>query len=368
MPGPIIQDPTPEWMKAKNASVLDPTYKKVGRSIAHVLGLDDPQSQVLAMATPLVPEGQETVGPVLKALRDRVAKTIRAFHGSPHDFEKFSLSKIGTGEGAQAYGHGLYFAENEGIARSYREGLSTPKVTWLDGPEPGAVKVPGKWVDARQNVYGDKKWYRVDGAGEWDSQPFASQADAVATLPEPRYRKTEPGGRMYEVSINADPDQLLDWDKPYTQQSAAQKLPLSVVKETEPSDSKWLAKMGDHTINGFDTKREAQAWVDAATGGEIYRAQEPQGLRTVNDRFRQQGIPGIKYLDGGSRAAGEGSRNYVIFDDSLVSILKKYGVALPVIEGLRQKAAQQNGQLNRSDVNPHLIRGGLMQRMQPEVQ
>jgi len=34
------------------------------------------------------------------------------------------LSKIGTGEGAQAYGHGLYFAENEGVARSYRDALT----------------------------------------------------------------------------------------------------------------------------------------------------------------------------------------------------------------------------------------------------
>src|SRR5262245_50888468 len=44
---------------------------------------------------------------------------IRAYHGSPYDFERFDLSKIGTGEGAQAYGHGLYFAENPATAQSY---------------------------------------------------------------------------------------------------------------------------------------------------------------------------------------------------------------------------------------------------------
>jgi len=32
--------------------------------------------------------------------------SIRAYHGSPHDFERFDASKIGTGEGAQAYWHG----------------------------------------------------------------------------------------------------------------------------------------------------------------------------------------------------------------------------------------------------------------------
>src|SRR6056297_1915248 len=49
---------------------------------------------------------------------------MRLYHGSPHDFDKFSMDKIGTGEGAQAYGHGLYFAENEDVARGYRDALS----------------------------------------------------------------------------------------------------------------------------------------------------------------------------------------------------------------------------------------------------
>jgi hypothetical protein len=42
---------------------------------------------------------------------------ITTYHGSPHDFDEFDMSKIGTGEGAQAYGHGLYFAENENVAK-----------------------------------------------------------------------------------------------------------------------------------------------------------------------------------------------------------------------------------------------------------
>ena len=39
------------------------------------------------------------------------------------------------------------------------------------------------------------------------------------------------------------------------------------------------------------------------------------------------GIPGIKYLDQGSRAAGQGSSNYVVFNDKLIDILRKYGLA-----------------------------------------
>jgi hypothetical protein len=49
---------------------------------------------------------------------------ITAYHGSPHKFSKFDMSKIGTGEGAQAYGHGLYLAENPKVAKEYANMLS----------------------------------------------------------------------------------------------------------------------------------------------------------------------------------------------------------------------------------------------------
>ncbi|WP_434127511.1 hypothetical protein, partial [Enterococcus faecium] len=57
-------------------------------------------------------------------------KGITAYHGSPHDFDKFSLDKIGTGEGAQAYGHGLYFADAEDVARGYRDRIAG--ANWID--------------------------------------------------------------------------------------------------------------------------------------------------------------------------------------------------------------------------------------------
>src|SRR5712691_10851818 len=61
------------------------------------------------------------VGPGNAAFRD-------VYHGSPHVFDSFDMSKIGTGEGAQAYGHGLYFAESPGVAKQYATTLATPEV------------------------------------------------------------------------------------------------------------------------------------------------------------------------------------------------------------------------------------------------
>lgn len=47
-----------------------------------------------------------------------------AWHGSPHDFDQFDLGAIGTGEGAQVHGWGLYFAANREVSEGYIERLS----------------------------------------------------------------------------------------------------------------------------------------------------------------------------------------------------------------------------------------------------
>jgi len=56
----------------------------------------------------------------------------------------------------------------------------------------------------------------------------------------------------------------------------------------------------------------------------------------------EAGIPGIKYLNGNSRNSGAGSTNYVIFDDSMIKILEKYGIVGPV--AISAAAASKGGQ------------------------
>src|SRR5271166_5742293 len=75
---------------------------------------------------------------------------IRAFHGSPYDFERFDLSKIGTGEGAQAYGHGLYFAENPRVAAEYRTNLEQP-YKWDEGSAVNAL-LPNQYQGSLDNA------------------------------------------------------------------------------------------------------------------------------------------------------------------------------------------------------------------------
>lgn len=81
------------------------------------------------------------------------------------------------------------------------------------------------------------------------------------------------------------------------------------------------AKLGAVALGAAMEPSEAEA------GGAGKMAALLGGGANVIARVRDAGIPGIKYLDQGSRAAGDGSRNYVVNDDSLIEILRKYGLA-----------------------------------------
>lgn len=229
-------------------------------------------------------------GPKLvKAIEE--AQGIRAYHGSPHDFDKFSLSKIGTGEGAQAYGRGLYFAEAEPVARAYRDALTNVNPTvrhYLNLAQ-------GDRALALKNFDRDAK------AGAFGFRVHPEEMQAI------RARLKEPAGRMYEVNIRANPDKFLDWDKPLPPQLG-------------PLVSKELG-----TFNG--PPESVLATQDRLLRNEVLK--DPKSVA----RIAEEGIPGIKYLDQGSRTAGDGSRNYVLFRDDIIDILRKYGIPIGGVAG-----------------------------------
>jgi hypothetical protein len=206
--------------------------------------------------------------------------TIRAFHGSPHRFDRFDMSRIGTGEGAQAYGHGLYFAGNEGVARAYRDQLSQPSnLEMLD-------------------------YFNKHG------------------------RFPPETGSMYEVNLNTTPDRLLDWDAPLSRQGAIGEATRNVIANLLKIDASGIYN-SSMPIGKFENALKGR---DLSGGGAVryldnQAASELQGAGAVSSALRNAGIDGIQYLDAGSRAAGDGSRNYVMFDDKLIDILRRYGIA-----------------------------------------
>ena len=161
---------------------------------------------------------------------------IRAFHVSPYDFERFDTSKIGTGEGAQAYGHGLYFAEGEGVARSYRDALSqtltqTVSAAYRDASARKAA-ADAAMTDLHWKMVEDSKALGAKpdnpGWGDYGVKPlpevltkYQDQWDALAKQSTGAHNEMQeivtgprPKGSMYEVNIGADPEQFLHWDKP----------------------------------------------------------------------------------------------------------------------------------------------------------
>lgn len=251
-------------------------------------------------------------------------KGIRAFHGSPHDFDRFDMSKIGTGEGAQAYGHGLYFAESEGVAKSYREKLGGVKwdFTPASTAEADAASEARRYLDS-------VGWDDSIGIKSALVQKDPELADAFdAMVRSGRATDTE-AGRMYEVRINADPEDFLDWDKPLSQQSEKVRSAVDSLVRSSAADElrMWEAqrRTADRRMRemGFEPKQSPPL----KSIDELVEKMTPDLFAKGNEAvLRDAGIPGIKYLDQGSRTAGDGSRNYVVFDDKLIDILRKYGL------------------------------------------
>lgn len=307
---------------------------------------------------------------------------IKAYHGSPHDFDQFSLSKIGTGEGAQAYGHGLYMAEHPDVARGYRDMVPADK-RGLGEPMDLDLRIGGKRIEdvysqmdrsaarmspAEASSHYDKLALLEDLGHEGDVLAIREKAKQGAYSPEavawfekdvaPKFTRK---GKLYEVRIHADPNDFLDWDAPLSQQpNLAKRLGMSTRPEEEihaEAERIMNAKPGGAWMKDPASKARIdalQAELDNRapnlSGANFYRNTDPNNyLHAVlaDDRgasagrsseLKKAGIPGIKYLDGASRGKGEGSRNYVVFDDKLIEIVKKYGIAGAVSAGLINQA------------------------------
>lgn len=295
-----------------------------------------------------------------KMLADE-AGAIRAWHGSPHDFDRFDMSKIGTGEGAQAYGHGLYFAENKDVANQYRDNLGRSINLRGAGFDPSGKPNRAGYVAELLDSVGPARIGDIQDALR-TLEPKASDKQIADWIAEGQAKfKAADTGRLYEVNINAEPEDFLDWDRPLSEQPrsaqdlAAQFKPPELVVDFERGPIPVAERHGGHTnpdkhvltlrakngqfSSGFgDTRDEALAMAQQSfvpsTGARLYEdfarlndgsaAQIwARGSQPTSHQFRNAGIPGIRYLDQGSRQTG-GTSNYVVFDDSLIDILNKF--------------------------------------------
>ncbi|MDP6650826.1 MAG: hypothetical protein QGF90_01695, partial [Gammaproteobacteria bacterium] len=242
------------------------------------------------------------------------------FHGTPHKWESGvpDLSKVGTGEGAQTYGHGIYFAENPNVAKSYSAKMMDTPHSYKGVPFPpnnvNSIDAPAHVQSAISDLIssgGDIKEAREIAERrlkEWlpNKEIFgdevAKQQKALASLDEVA-KDLEIGrpGNLYKVDIpDADIDRMLDWDKPLSEQpESVQRIVKKTLSELDESDLGYgltHANAGD--MNFPDELMTNQANI---TGRQFYRVMEyvNGGQAEASFRLADIGIPGIKYLDQG---------------------------------------------------------------------
>jgi hypothetical protein len=118
----------PNWRRARlKQEIIDalPNEEHVSLKAEYTLRLFDAYTSQLGYASSDAFIGEHNV--VVKkggTVEKGDLLQVDGFHGSPYDFAKFSSDYIGTGEGAQAFGWGLYFSQSKGIAKDYARRLS----------------------------------------------------------------------------------------------------------------------------------------------------------------------------------------------------------------------------------------------------
>jgi hypothetical protein len=254
---------------------------------------------------------------------------MNAYHGTSHKFDAFDLNKIGTGEGAQAYGHGLYFAESKAVAGQYQKQLSGDVFSVGDGTtfDPSTLGHMSLRVVTRKGDL-DAAIAKAKEIASSDSQSAHIAANDLKALEGLKSRGgiAPHKGHLYNVDI---PDEavgkMLDWDAPIAQQpEAARKLLAAVQAQRAAAD----AAKGYSTLKVTDIRRDSQGQpLNEMSGGQLYNylASARYGGSQVKatEALRAAGIPGIRYLDQASRSAGRGTRNLVLFDDKLARITKR---------------------------------------------
>jgi hypothetical protein len=273
------------------------------------------------------------------------------YHGTPHTLPptprnplgEFDASKIGTGEGAQAYGYGTYVAENPAVAAGYRDKLQ--KVNYngseIDPSNPSHVAL------ATVQQFGNKEKASAYLKQRANLMDYEINMQAAKLLDEKSALPTRNAtGNLYKIDL---PDEkiakMLDFDKPLSQQKnildslTPEKMGLTL----RPSvDGGYMAYLADGKPIGLQVK---------GVTPEVFREKWISRLREMGDleggagravgylggtvpgdlpplvakALRQAGIPGIKYFDESSRSAGKGTRNFVVFpgEEKSMTILER---------------------------------------------
>lgn len=297
---------------------------------------------------------------------------IATWHGTASDFPKFKMSYVGTGEGNQMFGHGIYTSDLRVIGAEYRDNLGFRPSLSGDGDtmaEKALNKLePTKVQDLEGSPFGrfveDNDDYTdlIDEIIESDdkitTRTSLSDQASVIEFPDGSALRTQNAekiideegtpifgdgvldyltkeplfgnfikplgkseGTLMKVGINLNPQEdLLDFFRVMSEQPTEVQRKIKTIAE----------KIGDKDLIKNLENADGQGVQDTIAKHLGVQYQSPK----VSEFFNEFGIKGMKYSTQGTRQRKlkpeDDDYNYVIFDDSVLEILKKYGVVGPV--------------------------------------
>lgn len=278
------------------------------------------------MAERMVPQIMERGGMpagLLEGMSSRTVSPLTVYHGSPAKFERFDPTKIGSGEGAQAYGYGHYVAESPSVAKEYQEVLASPRNqamakrgvyiepspagdnTWRVAKPSEIGKSRGQTGDATQGITDYRfnspasaiKYAKRQGLLSAEEKPILTEiasegayrpVRSAAEMEDRAYNQliaSEPG-YFYEVDL---PDEqiarMLDFDKPLSRQTPEIQAKLKSVVDGQMGSGTW-----DEWLKSDPDLKNLQV--------DLFDDKSPEEVSAL---LRDAGIPGIRYLDQASR-------------------------------------------------------------------
>ena len=271
---------------------------------------DEPQTQLYKSLSSLA----GMINPVGRQMPGTLA-AINASHGSPHAFTKFRLANIGTGEGAQAYGHGLYFGEgfDSPVAKEYQRALAGKDKGIYGQIASNALKgrTPKEAIEY------------LTPSRNMTPEAAKAQLEAIDLIKSGQANE----GHMYNVSLRwpdaareaADPlgpQHFLDWDAPLSEQPELVRNALSDFVKERKSVMEARKHIYTSPVETIINRQKGEDWYSDLSGAK-------NGDIAASNYLKSLGIPGIRYLDAGSRGAGVGTSNYVVFDEDIPEIVTR---------------------------------------------
>lgn len=280
-----------------------------------------------------------------------------AWHGSPHDFDTFDLGAIGTGEGNQVHGWGLYFAKDKKVSDLYRRELSL--IHDVDKGTLFKVDVPDTktMIDEQQSLNVLSKETKqnlkvaIDTLPEQEKEVFINEYTNSPLFNHYAKKEIDELNRKfnqlndeYDLLKNKYLDKYIEGDLNTITQRTINRLAekynidLKALKENPDSikdvknqlDTMWFNAFKE---NGMAGKKYREIYwgkykEDFSTllndsginGRDFYTALSKAlgGAKQASEHLNEFGIKGITYI------GEQDGRCYVVFDDKAIKIIEKY--------------------------------------------